>query len=314
MVVLTAEDFGTFKGEVVKKYTWKTNSGFCLSAISYGAIIQSIKVKDKNGEITDIVLGFDDLDGYVTRNTPYFGAAIGRCANRIGGATFDIDGATYNVAKNIGNNHLHGGIVGFDKVNWKSTVDGAKVTFSYFSKDLEEGYPGNLVVSVSYEVTDDDRITETDSDSIPTGNFSKVGGTPYDLRVAKRLGDVMDQLPGLYDDNFCVTSYENKGLTFVSHVVHPSSGRFLEVYSNQPGVQFYTSNGLPAPDQEAIIGKGGVGYRRHGAFCLETQNYPDAIHHQNFPKVVLSPGEVYDHKVVYSFGVDKRSSPQVVQS
>ncbi|KAJ2941130.1 hypothetical protein O0L34_g10365 [Tuta absoluta] len=359
MVELIVEDFGRHKGEVVKKYTWKTSSGFSLSAISYGAIIQSIHLPNKDGAISDIVLGFDDLQSYETRNVAYFGAAIGRCANRVGGAAVNIDGATYKLADNLGSgNSLHGGVVGFDKVNWNSTVIDKKVIFSYFSKDLEEGYPGNAVVSVSYEVTDDgtlamnfqatsdkktvinltnhsyfnlaghdtgadelynhvvainaDKITETDSNSIPTGKLLPVGGTPFDLRIATRLGDKLSKSDVLYDDNFCITTNGIQGLNFVSRVSHPSTGRYLEVYSNQPGVQFYTSNFLPAPDQPALIGKGGVGYRRRGAFCLETQTYPDAVHHANFPTVILNPGEVYCHQVLYKFGVDKENQPHVV--
>ncbi|XP_046970953.1 galactose mutarotase-like [Vanessa cardui] len=358
MVQLHEEDFGTFRNEPVRKFIWTTDSGFSVSVISYGAIIQSIEVPDKNGINSDVVLGFDDIDGYVNRNTPYLGATVGRCANRIGGAFFEIDGKTYSLAKNIGEDHLHGGLIGFDKVNWKSTVNGNKVVFSYLSKDGEEGYPGDLLTNVIYEVNDDDvlyvefmatttkktvvnltnhsyfnlaghnagsaevynhvininadRITETTSESIPTGRFIKVGGTPYDLRVPTRLGDAMRRATGLYDDNFCVTSTGKQDINFVSRVTHPASGRYLEVYSNQPGVQLYTSDFLPSPNEAALVGKGGVGYRRHGAFCLETQVYPDAVHHAGFPSAILTPGEVYRHKVNYHFGSVSVDGPQVV--
>ncbi|KAG7304760.1 hypothetical protein JYU34_010116 [Plutella xylostella] len=354
MVQLKEELFG-FKA---KKFTWKTDSGFSVSVISYGATITSIQVPDKSGITSDVVLGFDDLDSYVKRNVPYLGATVGRCANRIGRGQYQIDGASYQVAKNIGDNHLHGGIVGFDKVFWQSSVDGTAVTFSYLSKDGEEGYPGDLVTNVTYDVTEDsilhvdfsatttkktvvnltnhsyfnlaghdggadelykhevainaDRITDTDSNSIPTGKFVKVGGTPYDLRTARRLGDVINKGTNLYDDNFCVTTYGNKGVNFVSRVTHPLSGRYLEVYSDQPGVQFYTANFLPSPNEPALVGKQGVGYRKHGAFCLETQNFPDAVNHANFPTAVLKPGQVYTHKVKYCFGVEAESQPLVV--
>ncbi|XP_053616504.1 galactose mutarotase [Plodia interpunctella] len=359
MVVLTKEPFGTFEGEPVTRFTWKTANGLSVSVISYGAIIQSIKVPDRNGAVKDVVLGFDDLQSYTTRNTPHLGAAIGRCANRIGKATFDIDGVSYKLAKNIGENHLHGGIRSFDKVNWKSNKNGQKVTFSYLSKDGEEGYPGDLLTNITYELLDDgnfhveylatttkktivnltnhsyfnlaghdagaqelynhvvtinaDRITETDADSIPTGKLVAVGGTAYDLRVPSRLAHVMEKKPGLFDDNFCVTSFGNKDLNFVSRVEHPC-GRSLEIYCNQPGVQFYTANFLPAPSDSALVGKSGEGYRRHGAFCLETQIYPDAVHHDNFPSPVLVPGELYKHVVVYKFGVAQASSPTVVSA
>ncbi|XP_073954813.1 galactose mutarotase-like [Choristoneura fumiferana] len=319
-----------------------------------------LQVPDKLGEVADIVLGFDDVDSYIKRNIPYLGAAVGRSANRIGGASFNIDGVTYNLAKNIGKNHLHGGIVGFDKVNWTTTVDGNKVIFSYLSKDGEEGYPGDLLTNITYELTDDnhfhvdfmstttkktvvnltnhsyfnlaghdsgaeelfnhvaavfaDKITETDSDSIPTGRFTPVGGTPFDLRTPKRLGDIISKNQMLFDNNFCVTTFDKQGLHYVSRVVHPPSGRYLEVYSDQPGVQLYTSYYLPAPTDPALIGKGGVGYRRHGAFCLETQNYPDAVHHDNFPSSILKPGGIYRHKVIYSFGAEHSDEPMVVPS
>ncbi|KPI98241.1 Aldose 1-epimerase [Papilio xuthus] len=257
MVHLLEQDFGTFKNETVKKYTWQTKSGFKVSVISYGANIQSILVPDKVGELNDVVLGFDDLSGYVERNEPYLGATVGRCANRIRGANFQIDGAEYQLAKNVSDHdHLHGGLVGFDKVNWNSVVDGSKVTFSYLSKDGEEGYPGDLLTNVIYDVTDDDvihvqfiatstkktvinltnhsyfnlaghdagaeeiynhvisinadKITETTPQSIPTGGFVNVGGTPFDLRIPVRLGDAMKQGQNLFDDNFCINTYGNK--------------------------------------------------------------------------------------------------------
>ncbi|CAK1542514.1 unnamed protein product [Leptosia nina] len=357
MVHLSEEKFGTFKNEPVKKFIWYTESGLSVSVISYGAIIQSIRVPDKNGETKDVVLGFDDLEGYVSRNTPYLGATVGRCANRIGGASFQIDGTKYEVAKNIGKDHLHGGIVGFDKANWNSTVDGNRVIFSYLSKDGEENYPGNLITNVIYEVKDDelhvqfvattdkktvvnltnhsyfnlaghdagadglfdhvimvnaDRITETDEGSIPTGKFCDVGGTSFDLRVPIRLGDAMSKGDKLFDDNFCISRFGNEGLTYTSRVSHPKSGRYLEVYTNQPGVQLYTGNFLPFPTESALVGKNGIGYRRHGAFCLETQDFPDAVNHKNFPNAILTPGQMYDHKVVYKFGAEKNNSPSVM--
>ncbi|XP_063831871.1 galactose mutarotase isoform X1 [Ostrinia nubilalis] len=354
MVTLNAEDFGSYKGSAVKKFTWTTHDGFSVSVISYGATIQSIKVPDRTGVLADVVLGFNDITSYVERNTPYMGATVGRCANRIGGANFTIDGIMYKLAKNIGENHLHGGIVGFNKVNWESRVEGNKVVFSYLSKDGEEGYPGDLVTNVIYEVREDNslhvefkstttkktvvnltnhsyfnlaghqtgademlkhvasinanKITETDSESIPTGKFINVGGTPFDLRIPTRIGSVINKQENLFDDNFCVNTYGNKNVNFVARVVHPSSGRYLELFSDQPGVQFYTANSLPDPSTPALVGKDGAGYRRHGAFCLETQKYPDAVHHPNFPSAFLSPGDVYTHRVIYKFGAEKKAS------
>lgn len=361
MLTVSTEDFGVHKGQTVKKVTWRTSSGAEVSVISYGAIVQSIKVPDKYGVKKDIVLGFDDLEGYVKRNTPYLGATVGRCANRIGKASFEIDGKTYTLAMNVGKDHLHGGIVGFDKVVWETTLLGTKVVFTYLSKDMEEGYPGDLITSVIYEVTDDnklhvqfkatttkktvvnltnhsyfnlagddagaqelykhmvsinaDKITETDSNSIPTGAFTIVRNTPFDFTLTKNLGDAMAAGQNLFDDNFCVNTLGPAVLSLVAVVTHPPSGRFLEVHSNQPGVQLYTSNFLPSPSEPALIGRNGAGYRRHGAFCLETQTYPDAVHHSNFPTSILNPGEEYDHRVVYKFGVynnEKVIAPSVL--
>ncbi|KAJ8720873.1 hypothetical protein PYW08_006338 [Mythimna loreyi] len=349
MVSLVIEDFGVHKEKTVKKFTWRTTGQSEIAVISYGAIVQSIKIPDRLGVTADIVLGFDDLDGYVNRNTPYLGATIGRCANRIGKATFEIDGQTYYVAKNQGKDHLHGGIIGFDKVVWDYTIVGCKVIFSYLSKDMEEGYPGDLVTTVAYEVTDDnkllvdfkasttkktvvnltnhsyfnlaghdggaeelykhyvlinaEKITKTDSNSIPTGGFVAVQNTPFDFTVQKKLGDAMAGGGNLFDDNYCIETLGKHVLTLAASVTHPPSGRLLEVHTDQPGIQFYTSNFLPAPTEPALVGKGGVGYRRHGAFCLETQTYPDAVHHSNFPTAILVPGEQYLHRVVYKFGV-----------
>ncbi|KAL4713389.1 hypothetical protein ACJJTC_010374 [Scirpophaga incertulas] len=348
MVTLNEDDFGTFNDEAVKKFTWRNSNGFSMSVITYGAIIQSLKAPDRNGVVDDVVLGFEDLYSYVQRNSPYLGATIGRCANRIMGGLFEIDGIKFQLAKNIGDNHLHGGVVGFDKVIWKYNVEGLKVTLSHLSKDGEEGYPGDLITNVTFEVLEDNtvhiafqssttkktvvnltnhayfnlaghhtgaaeiynhiitinanKITETDSESIPTGAFLDVGGTPFDLRISRRLGELIKN-SDMFDNNFCVTTHDSQKINFVSRVVHAPSGRCLEIFSDQPGVQLYTANFLPSSDQSPIIGKGSATYRRHGAFCLETQKFPDAVHHTNFPSAMLKPGDLYVHNVLYRFGV-----------
>ncbi|XP_065072974.1 galactose mutarotase [Ochlerotatus camptorhynchus] len=384
-VTLTVDGFGTVKdplsGEVqpVKRFTWTNDSGMSVQVISYGAIITSIKVPGKDGSIEDVVLGFDDIPGYQGANNPYFGATVGRVANRIGGGRFTIDGVVYEVTKNYeGRHQLHGGKIGFDKFNWTTHVDGTVVTLSHTNMDGHEGYPGTVLASVTYELKNDnrfvfkyqavsskptpinltnhsyfnlaghstgheevyrhiismnaDRITETDADSIPTGKFLCVGGTSYDLRIPRELGPAMSRTPGEgYDNNFCITKGTEQSMTFTARVVHPHSGRVLEVYTDQPGVQLYTSNFMPDPNrnirakpvnaaeyyevthlepvvpsmatEQPIRGKGGAKYFKHGAFCLETQNFPDAVNHANFPNSVLVPGETYTHEVVYKFGL-----------
>ncbi|XP_055595077.1 galactose mutarotase-like [Uranotaenia lowii] len=384
-VTLTVDGFGVVKdplsGEVqpVKRYTWANESGMMVQVISYGAIITVMKVPAKDGSLEDVVLGFDDIPGYQTANNPYFGATVGRVANRIGGGKFTIDGVEYHVTKNYENRHqLHGGKIGFDKFNWHGHVQGTVVTLSHTNPDGHEGYPGTVIASVTYELKRDnrftctfratssastpinltnhsyfnlaghskgyeeiyrhiisvnaDRITETDEDSIPTGNFLCVGGSAYDLRIPRELGPAMSRAAGEgFDNNFCITKGTQQGMTFTARVVHPQSGRVLEVYTDQPGVQLYTSNFMPDPNRNIrprptnaedyyevthlepvvpamsqnppIRGKGGARYFKHGAFCLETQNYPDAMNHDNFPNSILTPGETYVHRVEYKFGI-----------
>ncbi|CRK93653.1 CLUMA_CG007182, isoform A [Clunio marinus] len=401
-IELSIDTFGsvenpiTKKQEEVKKFTWRNvENGMSVVLISYGVIIQSIKVPDRSGNLADVVCGFDDVSGYLQSNNPYFGAMVGRVANRIAHGEFVLNGEVRKVAKNWNNkHHLHGGIIGFNKFNFNHYVVGNVVYLSHLSPDNFEGYPGDLLLTIKCELTSDnsiameykatsskstpinltnhsyfnlaghetgfeelykhvisinaDKITETDSESIPTGKFTNVGGTPFDLRISKELGPAMRNLNAIgYDDNFCINipkGFQNS-LNFVSRAVHPPSGRWLEVSSNQEGVQLYTSNFFPDPcgninasrfvsenyyevdgvlttkldkvtvstkddnsakcsDESALVGKGGVHYLKHGAFCLETQKFPDAVNHSNFPSVILNPGETYQHEVVFKFGCE----------
>lgn len=302
-------------------------------------------------------------------NNPYFGAAIGRVANRVGHGTFVLDGKAIQVNKNFQDKHqLHGGFIGFDKLNWNSYVIGKKVVFSLFSPDKDEGYPGDLIATCTASLDDSnnfqllfnawttkptpvnltnhsyfnlaghdtgyneiynhtvtinaDKITETDSDSIPSGTLLDVVGTSYDLRHPAKLGPALAKLDNIgFDDNFCITSWSWSKLIPISKVVHEGSGRMLEVFSDQPGVQFYTANYMPDPKNEIrpaggkvidspnqgapVVGKGGAKYYRHGAFCLETQLFPDSANHSNFPNSILVPGATYSHSVIYKFSVTK---------
>ncbi|XP_063537887.1 galactose mutarotase-like [Cydia strobilella] len=342
----------TLGSEKVRQFQWDTDSGMSVSVISYGAAVYSIHIPDKKGIVADVCLGYDDIESYAKINTPtLLGAPVGRVINRIRDARFQLDGQTYHVAQNFGRHFLHGGYEGFNKKNWNVEIDGNRVVFSYLSKDGEEGFPGDLITTIIYEVTEDmilhqefiattskktivnlgnhayfnlgghdagaealyehialinsDKITDGDEDFVPNGEFIAVGGTPFDLRTPKRLGDLIRNAGPIFHHNFCVTNYNEKTLNFVARMNHPPSGRSLEVYSNQPGLQFYTGYYLPHPPELPLPGRGGTGYRRHAGFCLETQNYPDAINHPNFPSPILKPGEVYKHRVQYRFGVDK---------
>lgn len=357
----------TDKTTGASKQVWKitflnTASNVSVEVITYGATITSIKMPDKNGHVDDIVMGFNNLKGYQDPLNPYFGATVGRVANRIGNATITINKETYQLSQNLGAHMLHGGFRGFDKMVWDYIIlDGKKVVMTYLSKDKEEGFPGDVLVSVSYELTEKnellvefkatstkptfvnltnhsyfnlaghnkgaeelykhvvsinaDQITDVDKDSIPTGKLLSVTGNIFDLRIPKVLGDVIHKIPNYdgYDHNFCITGSENGHENFVAQVIHPGTGRVLEVYSNQPGVQFYTSNSIPENPKDyqgdikklpVLNGKDGP-YYKHGALCLETQNWPDAINHPGFPKAVLNPGESYLHTVRYRFAVDK---------
>ncbi|XP_050682879.1 galactose mutarotase-like isoform X2 [Leptidea sinapis] len=308
-----------------------------------------VVVPDRDGNISDVVLGFDDLDSYVNRNVKNFGGVIGRCTNRIAEGTFQIDGVTHRLTKNRDGHHVHGGNLAFDKVNWSSSVDGNKVIFSRLSKDGEEGYPGELLTNIIYEVRDDntwcieylasttaktivnltnhsyfnlaghetgaeelynhivamncDKILEVRSDWIPTGRLLPVAGSAFDLRTPRRLGDIIEDSDILFHHNFCVSRSGNNGLNFISRVTHPATGRYLDVYSDQPSLLFYNANFFPKRDEPGLPGKDGAMYRRHAGMCLEAQNYVDAVHHPMFPTVILKPGDIYKQKTEYRFGV-----------
>lgn len=294
-------------------------------------------------------MGFDTLAEYFNPKNPYFGAIVGRVANRIGNASFELNGKTFELAKNVnGKHHLHGGLVGFDKFNWKGHMNETTVTLTHINPANFEGYPGDVMSQIKMQLTEDnqftmeitsmaseetplnltnhsyfnlaghgsgrgqllshwisinaDRITETDAvHSIPTGKLLPVDGTPFDLRIHGPIGPEMNRLPNGFDDNFCVTKGRDQEITFIARVTHPESGRAMEVYSDQPGVQLYTSNYLPMENEIPLLGKGGYRYEKQGSLCLETQNYPDAVHHANFPSPFVRPGEVNRKVTVFKF-------------
>lgn len=357
-VQLTVRPFGqvkapiTNKEEEVSEYTWtNTRTQTVVKVLSYGAIIRTIEVPDKDGNVADIVMGFDTLTDYFNSRNPYFGAIVGRVANRIGNAAFELQGRTVNVAKNImGRHHLHGGVVGFDKFNWKGHVNGTTLVLTHINPSGFEGYPGDVMSQIRMELTEDnrfvmeiqsmvseetplnltnhsyfnlaghgsgrdelvkhcisinaDRITETDADSVPTGRLLTVKDTPFDLRIHQEIGPQIEKLPNGFDDNFCVTKGTEQEMSFIARVTHPKSGRSMEVYSDQPGVQLYTSNYLPMENEIPLIGKGGFKYEKQGSLCLETQNYPDAVNHRHFPSPYVRPGDVNKKITVFKFEVN----------
>lgn len=341
-VGITERPFGNFQDQAITEYTITNKKGMQLSIINYGGTITKLIVPDKNGKMGDVVLGYDSLSGYTQRANPYFGALIGRYGNRIGKATFTLDGKTYNLDKNDGANSLHGGFKGYDKVVWTAEKQGDNsLKLTYHSKDGEGGYPGNLEVTVVYTLTEDnsvkidytattdkatpvnltnhayynlsggtdstilsneiqinaDKYTPVDAGLIPTGEIADVKGTPFDFTTSKQIGKDIAQVKGGYDHNW-VLNRKGNDLEKVVTLYHPGSGRVMEVYTTEPGIQFYTGNFL---NGRLANTKGGAKYVQHAALCLETQHFPDSPNHPNFPSTILKPGETYKTTTVYKF-------------
>jgi aldose 1-epimerase len=348
----------TADGQPVELFTLTNAHGIEVRLTNYGGIITSLKTPDRSGRFDDIVLGYDSVNGYL-RNSPYFGAIVGRYGNRIAKGRFTLDGTTYRLAVNNGPNSLHGGMRGFDKVVWTAKpfrTDGEYegVALAYTSADMEEGYPGTLRAHVVYMLTNDDRLvvdyqatsdkptpvnltqhtywnlagdgsrdilahvltinadsmTPVDSTLIPTGEISPVAGTPFDFRTQMRIGARIDQRQntqirygGGYDHNF-VLNRRNAGadsLVHAAHVVEPSTGRTLDIFTTEPGIQFYSGNFLDG----TITGKSGHIYKYRYGLALETQHYPDSPNHPNFPSTILRPGQQYRSRTVFAFGVTR---------
>ena len=314
-----------------------TNShGFEVSVTNYGGAVTSLKAPDRDGNFGEIVLGFETLDEYV-RCPRYFGALIGRHANRIARGRFTLDGVEYQLPCNNGANHLHGGFKGFDKRVWDVRESDKALHLSYFSKDGEEGYPGNLSAFVDYTLLDNelriDYRATTDRDTIvnltnhsyfnlrgagtildheltlnadhytpvsealiPTGEIKAVAGTPMDFRSGKAIGSELQNVAGGYDHNFVLNNSDGS-LRLGARLYEPVTGRVLEIFTTEPGMQFYSGNFLDG----SLIGRNGVAYELYTGLCLEPQHFPDAPNHSNFPSTVLRPGEEYTHTSLYRF-------------
>jgi aldose 1-epimerase len=338
-------DFGkTADGSVVDLYTLRNATGVEARIITWGGTVVSLKTPDRTGTVGDIVLGYDNLAGY-TGGGSFFGALVGRYANRIAKGQFKLDGKTYKVPVNNGENALHGGIRGFDKRVWKArTLPGGALELTYLSKDGEEGYPGNLTATVVYTLTDDnhlriqyaattdmptvinltnhsyfnlkgsgdilghlvtlnaDRYTPVDGGLIPTGELRSVEGTPFDFRKARTPGERINlpdqqlKVGNGYDHNW-VLNRQGTGLILAARIEETSTGRVMEVFTDQPGIQFYTGNFLDGKEK----GKGGTVYNQHAAFCFETQHYPDSPNHAAFPSTTLRPGQKYSTTTEFRF-------------
>ncbi|MBA7602247.1 Aldose 1-epimerase [subsurface metagenome] len=337
------ESFGQVPdGKGVDLYTLTNANGLRARITNYGAILVSLEVPDRDGKLADITLGYDTLDGYIKRGS-FFGATVGRYANRIGGAGFVLNGIEYKLAANNRPNHIHGGRKGFDKVVWNAeqieTADAVGVKLTYLSIDGEEGYPGNLDCTVIYTLTNNDELkisyeaetdkttvvnltnhsyynlagqgmgdilghelmlnadsyTVVDEGLIPTGEIRSVKDSPMDFTSPMSIGSRIDQVGKGYDHNYVLNS--GGGLALCARVYEPTSGRVMEVYTTEPGVQLYTGNFLNG----SITGKDGKVYNKHYAFCLETQHFPDSPNKPHFPSVVLEPGQKYTTETVHKF-------------
>lgn len=334
-------------GRIINKYTIQNKNNVSVSVITYGATLTEIWAPDKKGEYKDILVGFDDIEGFVER-TDYQGVIVGPYANRIGNAMFSIDGNQYNlVANEKGTTCLHSNGE-FNTAVWDAKIiDDSSVAFSYTSPDGLNGFPGNMNVCVKYSLSDENELkleyfavsdkktiinltnhayfnlggydsgtilnhkitlnannyTPVDAFSIPTGEIANVENTPFDLRNANIIGEMIDtdcdQLTytGGYDHNFCINGY-NESVIKAAEVTDPESGRTLEVFTDLPGVQFYAGNFL-----KGVIGKSGIPMVKRSGFCLETQFYPDTPNHNNFPQCTFDAGKPFNSTTIFKFSV-----------
>lgn len=347
----------TAGGQAVMLYSLVNTKGNTVEITNYGGIITRLLVPDRNGNSSDVVLGFNTLEAYL-KDSPYFGCLVGRYGNRIANGQFVLNQKKYELAKNNEPGgmpcHLHGGNVGFDKVVWNATpvienkIAGLKL--AYLSRDGEEGYPGNLAVEVYYWWTNEDELkieyrattdqptpvnlthhsyfnlkgegngdildhvlminaekyTPVNAGLIPTGELAEVKGTPFDFSqptaIGARIEEKHQQLQyGLgYDHNWVIKKRAND-LELAASVYEPSSGRVMEVWTTEPGLQFYSGNFLDGH----LTGKSGKPYQYRSGFCLETQHFPDSPNQPKFPNTILRPGEKYESLTVYKFTVKK---------
>ncbi len=336
-------------GETISLYTLRNGKGMEATISNFGGRLVTLKVPDRAGKFADVVLGYDTLEPY-TKPNPFFGTLVGRYANRIANGEFTLNGKAYTLAKNNGPNSLHGGVKGFDKKAWSPSVintkDGQALQLTYFSKDGEEGYPGNLTATVTYSMGNDnsvnidyrattdadtvlnltnhsyfnlaghghgaildheltlnaDKFTPVNANLIPTGELRSVEGTPFDFLKPTAIGAHIDaaeeqiQFGKGYDHNFVINRSDSVP-ALAARVTDPASGRVMEVLTTQPGVQFYTANHI----EGEIKGKGGAIYHFRGAYCFETQHFPDTPNQPTFPTAVLKPGQNYHETTIFRF-------------
>lgn len=343
-------NFGKTKNnETVTSYILRNKNGMEAEFIDYGAILVRLLVPDKNGKKSDIVLGYDDVSGYEESGT-YFGGFIGRCGNRIADGKFSIGDKEYQLEKNDnGINNLHGGVIGYNKVMYEAEKyeekEGGSIEFSRLSPDMEQGFPGNLDITVTYTLTEEnelvieylavpdkdtivnltnhsyfnlkghnsgtildqkvkiyaDSFTKVDKNLIPTGELVSVDGSPMDFRdwktIGKEIENNYEQLlyANGYDHNYAV--HTGKGVVLVAEAKEEQSNRRMEVYTDLPGIQFYTGNFLDGSE----MGKEKCAYKKRTGFCFETQKFPNAVNIPDFESPFVQKGQQYDTTTIYKF-------------
>lgn len=353
MSAIIKERFGkTPDGSRVDLYTLANDRGVQIKVTNYGGIIHSIISPDRYDQPANIVLGYDSLDEYLDQQL-YFGCIVGRYANRIANSNFILNGNAYALNRNEGQNHLHGGISGFDKKIWQTTAvnvpEGSGLEFTGISADGEEGYPGRLTLTFCYILSDANeliirykaiadkptiinltqhsmfnltgdmsqnilnhqlmlnagRITPVNASLLPTGEMRDVAGTAFDFRQPVAIGariksdDIQLGYGNGYDHNWVLNNPDGS-LTPAARVIEPTTGRILEAFTTEPGLQLYTGNYLDG----SSIGKGGVAYNQYAGFALEAQHFPNSPNQPEFPTTVLNPGDTYSQTTVYKFTTD----------
>ena len=348
-MTIKCDPWGKIQDKEVNLYTLRNNNGLEIKITNYGGIITSILMPDKFSNKEEITLGFNQLEDYTSEyyinNCPYLGALIGRYANRIAKGTFTLDGKKYTFVCNNGPNHLHGGTIAFHNQVWDSNIDNSegtsKLVLNLYCKDMEEGYPGNLNVKVTYQLSDDneliidynatsdktthvnftnhayfnltgcktnveghqlqlfaDTYTEATDEAIPTGRILDVKGTEMDFTTTHKIGERISSVQGRgYDHNYIING--NSGdLRRGAIVYDPGSGRQLEMFTTEPGVQLYTGNYL-----DGSHNRGNTVFNERFGFCLEAQHYPNSPNEPKFPSTLLKPGEEYNQTTVYKFSI-----------
>ena len=338
------------EGKPVQLY-WLENAQLKMAITNYGGRIVGLYVPDKTGSLIDVNIGRGSIKEYLESDEAYFGATIGRVGNRIAKGKFTLNDTVYTIPANNNDNALHGGYKGFQDVVWQAEqLNDQSIGLSYVSPDMEEGFPGNLTVNVTYTLTDDnalkieydavtdeptvvnltnhayfnlngegsgtilnhsmqifaDAFTPVDAGLIPTGELRPVRGTPFDFTVPHTIGEriAMDNeqlgFGGGYDHNYVLNGKRERGMTHAAKVVGDSSGIKMDVYTKEPGIQFYCGNFMASKN----VLKSGARDDVRTAFCLETQHFPDAPNQPNFPSIRLDPGETYSTTSEYRFSIE----------